>query len=770
MVSRRITMSLVLAFLAAISHASDDRRTYIVHMDKAKAIELEQQQHPSTESHKRWYELVLESMAKSQPRLLYVYETTMTGFAASLTSNQLQSLNNIEGVLLVVADEILSLHTTYSSHFLGLQHGRGLWNSSSLASDVIIGVLDTGIWPEHASFHDDSGLIPPVPSKWKGKCEQGTKFSSSNCNKKIIGGRAFFKGYEAIYGRVNETDDFRSARDSNGHGTHTASTAAGSLVTDASLFSLAKGVASGMRYTSRIAAYKVCWKAGCATADILAAMDQAVADGVNILSLSIGGLPRPYYRDSIAIASLGAAKHGVLVSCSAGNSGPISSTVANMAPWMMTVAASYIDRTFPTKVKLGNGKSFTGASLYHGVRKTKQLPLVYKETAGVKGAEFCINGSLSAKLVKGKIVACERGINSRTEKGQIVRMAGGAGMLLFNSVNQGEELFADAHILPATTLGAKAAKAIRSYLIMYYNNITASIEFKGTTFGDRAPVMAAFSSRGPSLVDTNVIKPDITAPGVNILAAWPPIISPTELKTDNRRVQFNIISGTSMSCPHISGIAALIKSVHKDWSPAAIKSALMTTAYTRDNKGGPIADAFAPINGSNYATPFAFGSGHVDPEKASNPGLVYDITFKDYLNYLCSLNYTAPQLALMSRGNFTCSPTGTNLKLGGLNYPSLSVVFPAANGNKTKLITYKRTVTNVGTARSRYKVHVDEPQGVSVLVTPQVMNFNATGEKRTYKVIFSGSVASESWFFGSLTWVSLSGGYKVRSPIAATWQ
>ena len=178
-------------------------------------------------------------------------------------------------------------------------------------------------------------------------------------------------------------------------------------------------------------------------------------------------------------------------------------------------------------------------------------------------AQYCTKGSLDPKLVKGKIVACERGINSRTGKGEEVKMAGGAGMILLNSENQGEELFADPHVLPATSLGSSASKTIRSYIFHSAKAPTASISFLGTTYGDTAPVMAAFSSRGPSSVGPDVIKPDVTAPGVNILAAWPPTTSPSMLKSDKRSVLFNIVSGTSMSCPHVSGIAALIKSVHK---------------------------------------------------------------------------------------------------------------------------------------------------------------------------------------------------------------
>ncbi|CBI38837.3 unnamed protein product, partial [Vitis vinifera] len=233
-----------------------------------------------------------------------------------------------------------------------------------------------------------------------------------------------------------------------------------------------KGFARGMRYTSRIAAYKACYAGGCANSDILAAIDQAVSDGVDVLSLSVGGDSKPYHIDSIAIASFGAVQNGVFVSCSAGNSGPSSSTVANSAPWIMTVAASSLDRSFPTIVKLGNGETFHGASLYSG-KATKQLLLAYGETAGRVGVNYCIGGTLSPNLVKGKIVVCKRGVNSRVVKGEQVKMAGGAGMILLNTEAQGEELVADPHVLPAISLGASAGKSIINYVNS--GNSTASI-------------------------------------------------------------------------------------------------------------------------------------------------------------------------------------------------------------------------------------------------------------------------------------------------------
>ncbi|XP_054781277.1 subtilisin-like protease SBT1.1 [Prosopis cineraria] len=759
----------------------DGKQTYIIYMDKTK---IRSSIH-SQDITKPWYKSVLDSISQeassslseqdrqsssNNPDLLYVYETTMFGFSAHLSQTHLKSLNQIEGFLRAIPDELVHLHTTYTPHFLGLSSGTGLWSKSNLGSDVIIGVLDSGIWPEHVSFRESAGMLP-VPSRWKGVCENGTQFSSGNCNKKLIGARAFFKGYEKFAGKINESTDYRSARDSEGHGTHTASTAAGGLVENASLFGLAGGTAAGMRYSSRIAAYKVCWSLGCTSSDIIAAADVAVADGVDVLSLSLGGAARPYYSDSIAIASFGAIQKGVFVSCSAGNSGPSKSSVGNVAPWILTVGASYTDRSFQTKVKLGNGQVFKGSSLYKG-KPTKQMLLVYGKSAANNGSErlaqYCAMGSLNPELVNGKMVACDRGINGRTRKGEVVKMAGGLGMILLNSASQGEELFADAHIIPATSLGASASQTIRSY-VLSDKKPTASISFIGTVYGDSdAPTMAAFSSRGPSLVGPDVIKPDLTAPGVNILAAWPPKTSPSLLKSDKRSVLFNIISGTSMSCPHASGIAALVKSVHRDWSPAAIKSALMTTAYTLNHKGLPIGD-IGSNRSSEMANPFALGSGHVDPEKASNPGLVYDITTQDYLNYLCSLNYTSSQIALLLGSKRACSIDGS-LQPGDLNYPSFAVLLRSRN-TKNARVTYKRLVTNVGYPKSNYVVKVEEPMGISVTVEPKNLNFAKVGEKLSYNVTFVAdgrARVSGSSSFGSLVWIS--GNYIVRSPIAVTWE
>ncbi|XP_038683450.1 subtilisin-like protease SBT1.1 [Tripterygium wilfordii] len=754
----RSIWSMLLALLATTSFAIVEKQTYVVHMDKTKVV---------TSNLKQWYEGFMDSIytlstdeeeeeGTTPPELLYVYEHAISGFAAKLSTKQLESLKRMDGFLFATADKMLHAHTTHTPQFLGLQFNKGLWSESNLASDIVIGVLDTGIWPEHISFQDSG--ISAVPPRWKGTCENGTMFSPLNCNKKLIGARYFYKGYEASFGRINETDEFLSPRDANGHGTHTAATAGGSVVNNASLFGFASGSASGMMYTSRIAVYKVLWGIGAdgggAPSDILAGIDQAVADGVDVLSLSLGGGPMPYYLDDVAIASFGAINKGISVVCSAGNFGPSFFTVANSAPWIMTIAASYLDRSFSTTIKLGNGQTFEGSSLYTG-NATSQLPLVYGKTAGGEGADFCTSGSLNQTLVKGKIILCRSGIISGEAKGEQVKMAGGAGMLLI------EELFARSHVLPATSTGLLAGRAI----IEYVNSstiTTASIDFQGTVYGTRAPMMAAFSSRGPNSVGLDVIKPDVTAPGMNILAAWPPIRSPSGLTSDKRSVLFNIISGTSMSCPHVSGLVALLRSFRKDWSPAAIKSALMTTAYTMDNTKSPIIDV---ASNSLPATPFHFGSGHVNPEAAADPGLVYDISPEDYLNYLCSLNYTSPQIAAISRSPFACQKNST-LQPGDLNYPSFAVNFVGEARNSS--MTYTRTVTNVGTPNSNYTVQLEEPNGVAMMVEPKMLQFEELGQKLSYKVTFVGFKRDANVIFGSLVWVY--GKYGVRSPIAVTWR
>jgi subtilisin family serine protease len=699
------------------------------------------------------------------PRLLYSYAHAATGFAARLTERQAAHLASRDSVLAVVPDETHQLHTTLTPSFLGLSESYGLLPASGGATDVVIGLIDTGVYPkDRASFAADPSL-PPPPSTFRGRCVSTPAFNASAyCNNKLVGAKFFNLGYEAAHGVAIDETESRSPLDTNGHGTHTSSTAASSAVADAAFYDYAKGKAVGMAPGARIAAYKACWTRGCTYSDILMAFDEAIKDGVNVISVSLGAVGRApqFYSDTTAVGAFSAVRKGIVVSASAGNAGPGEFTAVNVAPWILTVGASTVNRQFPANVVLGNGETFTGTSLYAGTPLgANKIPLVY---GGDVGSSVCESGELDTSAVAGKIVVCDPGVNGRAAKGEAVKLAGGAGAILVSSKAYGEQALTTAHVLPATAVPFAAGEKIKNYIRTNASPV-ATIVFQGTVIGrtPSSPRMASFSSRGPNFIAPEIFKPDVTAPGVDILAAWTGENSPSELDSDTRRVKFNIISGTSMSCPHVSGIAALLRQAHPDWSPAAIKSALMTTAYNVDNAGGIIKD----MSTSDASTPFVRGAGHVDPNCALDPGLVYDAGTDDYVSFLCAIGYTAKQIAVLTRdGSVTDCSKRSAASVGDHNYPAFSVVFSSGDGK----VTQRRVVRNVGSnARATYTASVTSPAGVRVMVEPPTLQFSATQKTQEYAITFAaqqGSVA-EKYTFGSIVWSD--GKHKVTSPIAITW-
>lgn len=572
-------------------------------------------------------------------------------------------------------------------------------------------------------------------------------------------------------GPIDESRESKSPRDDDGHGTHTSTTAGGSAVSGASLLGYASGTARGMASHARVAIYKVCWQGGCFSSDILAAMEKAIDDNVNVLSMSLGGGMSDYYRDSVSIGAFAAMEKGIMVSCSAGNSGPSPYSLSNVSPWITTVGAGTLDRDFPAYVSLGNGLNYSGVSLYRGeTLPDKMVSFVYAGNASNStNGNLCMTGTLVPEKVSGKIVLCDRGINARVQKGAVVKAAGGIGMVLANTAANGEELVADAHLIPASTVGQKSGDAIKSYLFSGANP-TATILFAGTKVGvEPSPVVASFSSRGPNGMNPEIMKPDLIAPGVNIIAGWVKSAGPTGLSEDTRRVDFNIISGTSMSCPHVSGLAALIKAAHQDWSPAAIRSALMTTAYTAYKNGKRIED----LATGKPSTPFDHGAGHVDPVAALNPGLVYDLTVEDYINFLCALNYTSSQINILAKRNFTCDPS-KKYSLYDLNYPSFAVSLQSpviGSGRSSRgatVVKHTRTLTNVDSAAT-YKVSVSsESDSVKISVDPELLSFSQVNEKKTYTVTFTASsMPSNTNSFGRIEWSD--GKHVVGSPVAVSW-
>ncbi|KAG2719647.1 hypothetical protein I3760_03G275100 [Carya illinoinensis] len=370
--------------------------------------------------------------------------------------------------------------------------------------------------------------------------------------------------------------------------------------------------------------------------------------------------------------------------------------------------------------------------------------------ASAEDALLCKNGTLDPRKVKGKILVCLRGQNARVDKGEQALLAGALGMVLANSEINGNEILADAHVLPASHINFTDGVAIFTYCNSTKSPkayITRATTVLGT---NPAPFMAAFSSKGPSTVVPEILKPDITAPGVSVLAAYTEAQGPTNQIFDERRVQFNSLSGTSMSCPHVSGIAGLLKTLHPTWSPAAIRSAIMTTAKTQDNRREPI------LNASYVkATPFSCGAGHVLPNSAMDPGLVYDLSINDYLNFICALGFNETRVSMFSDNPYKCSKL---ISLANLNYPSITIA------KLSDSITVTRTLKNVGSPGT-YRAHVQEPSGILVIVKPETLKFRKVDEEKSFNItlMVREAKASEDYVFGRLIWSD--GKHSVKSPI-----
>ncbi len=682
-------------------------------------------------------------------RKSYDYGVTFNGFSARLTAAEAARLRADGGVLRVWKSEQLTADTITTRDFLGLTGSGGVWNKqfagdAHAGEGVIVGIIDSGIWVENPSF---AALPTPRPDqrainkKWKGTCDVGTEQPVS-CNNKVIGARYFHDD-----ANVNEAE-FLSPRDYNGHGSHTASTTAGNFGVPASINGGSVGTVSGVAPAARIAAYKVLWHNPAAgnssggTADIVAAIDAAVADGVDVINYSISG-SRQYVVDPAEIAFLNAAAAGVFVAASAGNSGDSlgAGSVAHNSPWLTTVAASTHDRGNTKTLTLGDGSTYTGVGVGPAVGPAT---LIDSTVAGLAGADqalvnLCYLGTLDPAKVAGKIVLCDRGGNARVDKSKAVADAGGIGMIQANT-SSAQSLNADFHSVPSVHLDATAGAAVTAYAATASPTATISAV---STDPVRAPAMAGFSSYGPALAGNgDLLKPDITGPGVDVIAAVAP--------PNNGGNNFNSLSGTSMSSPHIAGLAALLKSKNPKWSPMWIKSALMTTATTKDNNGQPIQWS------QGDATPLNYGSGHVVPGSAFDPGLVYDSTPEQWLQYACGIG----QLQLITEESF-CQSVGS-IDPSDLNYPSIAV------GDLPGVQTVTRSVTNVSKNSSVYAAQVTAPAGFKVTVSPKTLTV-PPGKTKSFKVTITRTTAvAGTWAFGSLSWSDLRG-HKVTSPIAVRY-
>ncbi|XP_031499790.1 subtilisin-like serine-protease S isoform X2 [Nymphaea colorata] len=570
---------LLLPSFSAADGQSGTKRHYIVYMG--------QHFHPNSEAVILANHAILSSVVGSvhgaREAVLHHYSRSFRGFSAVLTSEQARRLSEHGEVVSVFESKVYRVHTSHSWDFLGVSQGSFSTGVDYAAQqDVIVGVIDTGIWPESKSF-SDAGM-GPVPQRFKGQCVPGQDFTLANCNRKIIGARYYYKGFEKDIGHLESVGElfYLSARDADGHGTHTASTAAGAIVTDASFMGLANGTARGGAPAARLAIYKACWFGWCSGVDLLAAFDDAIGDGVDIISVSAApDPPQPsVFRDAFSIGGFHAFLKGILVCVSAGNQGPLPGSATNVAPWLFTVAASSIDRRFEAELVLGDQVVLKGESLAPaGLNEFHDL--IDARNAAAPGipaanASFCLKNSLDPNVVTGKIVLCAidttgNHSSSRIMKSIVVQQNGGVGIVLFDPFFKD---LAIPYVIPATVIGEGQYQQVLQYMATQGRPIATIRPPVSVLRVEPAPQIAAFSSRGPNTMNPDIIKPDITAPGLNILAAWSPV---AVSGSGGRPADFNIISGTSMSCPHVSGAAALIKSQHPSWSPAAIKSALMTT-------------------------------------------------------------------------------------------------------------------------------------------------------------------------------------------------
>ncbi|KAF7815673.1 subtilisin-like protease [Senna tora] len=351
----------------------------------------------ATDSHYDLLSSVLGSHEKAKEAIFYSYNKHINGFAALLEEEEAEEIKKNKNVVSVFVSKMHKLHTTRSWAFLQQERNRRVnrnsaWKRGRFGQNTIIANIDTGVWPESKSFSDKG--YGGIPSKWRGGgiCQINNLPTSNKtlCNNKLIGARIFNDGYKALYGAIDPAHH-NSARDIIGHGTHTLSTAAGNFVRGANVLGNGNGTAKGGSPRARVASYKACWdpsdEGGCVEADLLAAFDQAISDGVDVLSVSVGAhkeFPESLLTDGISIGAFHAVAKGVVVVCSAGNQGPKFGTVKNVAPWSFTIGASSIDREFSNNLTMSDGTIYKGISLTTGLPDS--LPLIRASDAKLPNA------------------------------------------------------------------------------------------------------------------------------------------------------------------------------------------------------------------------------------------------------------------------------------------------------------------------------------------------------------------------------------------------
>ncbi|MCL7024882.1 hypothetical protein MKW94_006612 [Papaver nudicaule] len=727
------------------------------------------------------HDLFLEShLPEGSYRKLYSYSHLQNGFAIHVSSHEvLEALRNAKGVRKIEEDVKMEKLTTRTPDFLGIpsEVWPTLGGAQNAGKGVVIGIIDTGINPNHPSFvgqsstgDDPNGSVHSNSSsaskKFKGQCEIGEGFPQLACTGKIVGAR-YFSRAATVAGDFNASRDFASPFDADGHGSHTASTAAGNFRTPVIVDGFNYGSASGMAPGAQIAVYKALYTFGGYMSDVMAAVDQAVEDGVDILSLSIGPSTVPpgsaAFLNVLEMELLFATRAGVLVVQAVGNGGPSTSSILSFSPWITSVAASIIDRKYNNTIELGNGRSFSGTGLSPPTLGMQNYPIAAAADVSTRNASFitienCQHSEpFIPTLARGKLIICTYTFDFEFESASIATVAdtmqkiGAAGFIITMDPDLGSEQVRGTTTtlrVPGIVLSNMQAstalweyynsQTIRNRLghVMAFTATARILDGRVASYTAQAPTVASYSSRGPDvnnalLQTADVLKPNIMAPGSSIWAAW----SPNSEGDHHIRGQFfALVSGTSMATPHIAGVAALIKQKHPTWSPSAITSAMMTSANRTDHFGAPI---FAQqMNQLAPATPFDYGAGAINPSKAIDPGLVFNT--KRAVGVGC--------------------PTKKRRWCSDLNTPSVTV----SNLVGTRRVI--RKVTNVDNGTELYEVHVTEPMGVTVTVTPQVFIIRPN-KSRVLTIMLEAKEATNSYTFGELV---LTGDRKheVRIPLS----
>jgi Subtilase family/Fibronectin type-III domain/PA domain len=633
--------------------------------------------------------------------------TVYGGVAARVPANSIADILKIPGVVAVQEDKLNQPLTDSSPQFLGAPSVYNqVGTTANAGQGVIYGNLDTGVWPEHPSFADLGNLPgPPGPAR---ACDFGDNpLTPANdpfvCQHKLIGGQAFLQTYLSNSDRA-AAEPFHTARDSDGHGTHTASTAGGNIDTNVSVLGAPLANIHGLAPGAWVMEYKVCGIQGCFDSDSAAAVGQAIVDGVDVINFSISGGTDPF-SDPVELAFLDAYAAGVFVSASAGNDGPGAGTVNHLSPWVATVAASTQTREFATTltVSASNGDTFTmdGASITPGAGPA---PIVL--SSELPGYDANCSAPAPAGAFAGKIVACQRGGGiARVTKGFNVLQGGAVGFVLYNPTLADVET--DTHWLPTVHL------ADGTTFVAFMNGHTGETASfpAGQSRNGQGDVMAAFSSRGPG---GNFIKPDVTAPGVQILAGDTPIMESVESGPAGE--YFQAIAGTSMSSPHEAGAAILLKAMNPDWTPGQIKSALMTTA----------AKSVVKEDGLTPADPFDFGAGRIQLSNSWMPGLTFD--------------ESAARMAALANDP---------LNAVHLNIPSINA--PVMAGRLSTI----RTAKNVSGLRTKYTAQATAPAGASITVLPK--SFTLDPGQSIELIVTIESSAPQAQYFGEVRLVPARG-------------